>query len=112
MKQNKMAAVREILATNPDATPAEIVSSLASQNLEISLGVASNYKSVIKSGVRGGPKKERKPRAGAPVAIRPTPGKNGAKILDLDPAIVSLLKAGKSLGWKRVRSIVDLMQGR
>ena len=110
MRQNKMAAVREILSTNPDATPAEIVSLLAKQSIKITIGVASNYKSVIKSGAKRGNRKKRGTAkvAAAPVA-RVVASTNGSGAHGLEPAVVELLKAGKSLGWKKVQSIVDLM---
>jgi arginine repressor len=112
MKQNKMAAVRELLSSNPDATPTEIVAALAKQKIEINEGVASNYKSVIKAGAKRKGKKGRRVAAPAtssepeqaPAPISPVSRKTG-----LDPAVVDLLKAGKALGWDKVRSIVELM---
>ena len=112
MKQNKMAAVREILSTNPDASPAEIVSILGKQNIRITIGVASNYKSVIKSGAKRGRKKNRAAKKVAPaaaVAAHVVASTNGAAAHGLEPAVVELLKAGKTLGWKKVQSIVELM---
>ena len=107
-----MAAVRELLSANPDATPTEIVAVLAKQKIIISEGVASNYKSVIKSGAKRKGKKSRKVAAKvmgaepeqAPVRISAVTRNTG-----LDPAVVDLLKAGKALGWDKVRSIVELM---
>ena len=112
MKQNKMAAVREILSTNPDASPADIVSLLAKQNIKITIGVASNYKSVIKSGAKRGNRQEarrRQSQSSAAPAVRVVASTNGSGAHGLEPAVVELLKAGKSLGWKKVQSIVDLM---
>jgi hypothetical protein len=110
MKQNKMAAVREVLTTNPDASPAEIVELLGKQNIKITIGVASNYKSVIKSGAkRGNRKKRRAARVASAPAAQEVASTNGSGAHGLEPAVVELLKAGKSLGWKKVQSIVDLM---
>jgi hypothetical protein len=110
MKQNKMAAVREVLNTNPDASPAEIVDLLGKQNIKITIGVASNYKSVIKSGAkRGNRKKRRAAKVAAAPAAQEVASSNGSGAHGLEPAVVELLKAGKSLGWKKVQSIVDLM---
>ncbi len=109
MKQNKMAAVREILSTNPDASPADIVSLLAKQGIKITIGVASNYKSVIKSGAKRGKGKKRRAVKEAAPAARVVASTNGSGAHGLEPAVVELLKAGKSLGWKKVQSIVDLM---
>ena len=112
MKQNKMAAVREILSKNPDASPADIVSLLAKQNIKITIGVASNYKSVIKSGAKRGNRKKRgaaKAKVAAAPVVRIVASTNGSGAHGLEPAVVELLKAGKSLGWKKVQSIVDLM---
>lgn len=116
-KPNKMAAVREILSANPNASPGEIVSALASKKLKISIGVASNYKSVIRAGARKSPRKAAKIRASKSYAptqpatsqLPAAPSTNGSACHGLEPAVVELLKAGKSLGWKKVRSIVDLM---
>ncbi|CAN5512695.1 hypothetical protein BH10PLA2_BH10PLA2_09720 [soil metagenome] len=116
MKQNKMAAVRVLLGTNPDITPDEIVAALAKQKIQITTGVASNYKSVIKSGAKRGKKKGRKaagrvasiesiPTLAAPVKVT----SNGSHASGLEPSLVELLKAGQSLGWEKVRSIADLM---
>ncbi len=41
---SKLGAVRELLATNPDPSPAEIVAALKAKGLEISREHASNYK--------------------------------------------------------------------
>lgn len=105
---SKMAAVRAILSENPHVTPAEIVTILRKQKITISEGVASNYKSVIKRSNR------RKKRKAAPVleAVPAAAQKTDAGIAvgnGLDPALVEILKAGKALGWKQVRSIADFM---
>lgn len=103
---SKMAAVRALLSANPKATPSEIVAALAKQKMIISEGVASNYKSVIRN-----KRKRRKKRAmaaalEAPVVMaQPEP-----EISGLDPAMLELLKAGKHLGWKQVRSIAEMME--
>jgi hypothetical protein len=111
MKANKMAAVREVLSTNPDASPVEIVEILAKKDIEISVGVASNYKSVIKSGGKSGRKKKRKSKKQAEASSTPQKAvsTNGTVSHGLEPAVVELLKVGKSLGWKKVQSIVELM---
>ena len=110
MKPNKMAAVRELLSVNPSATPGEIVALLAKQKIQISEGVASNYKSVIKGGKRR--KKGRKARALASSAATTIQAPaNGSSSHGLEPAVMDLLKAGKELGWKKVRSIVELIDG-
>ena len=112
MKQNKMAAVRELLTSNPEATPTEIVAALAKQKIVISEGVASNYKSVIKAGAKRSKKKGRKVAAkltaAEPELVR-APISAVTRRTGLDPAVVDLLKAGKALGWDKVRSIVELM---
>ncbi|CAN5155761.1 hypothetical protein BH10PLA2_BH10PLA2_28070 [soil metagenome] len=109
---NKMAAVRELLSSNPDATPPEIVAALKKQKIEISEGVASNYKSVIKAGPKRSKKKGRKVAAKITVAepeLAPAPISRTTRKTGLDPAVVDLLKAGKTLGWDKVKSIVELM---
>ena len=110
MKQNKMAAVRQLLAGNPKATPDEIVSALAAKKIKITHGVASNYKSVIRAGAKK-KRKQTKPvkASGAKIPASPAPSANGAARHGLDPAVVSLLKAGRAMGWKNVRAIVELM---
>jgi hypothetical protein len=111
MKQNKLVAVREFLSAHPDASPAKIVAALTKKKLAITIGVASNYKSVIKSGAKRKGKKANKPTAAtqpkAPAQIRPS--SNGTGKHGLDPSVIELLKAGRTLGWKKVQSIVDLM---
>jgi hypothetical protein len=117
MKPNKMAAVRELLGTNPDITPDEIVAALAKQKIQITTGVASNYKSVIKSGAKRGKKKRGRKAAGRVASSESTPAaaapvkaaSNGSHASGLEPSLVELLKAGQSLGWEKVRSIADLM---
>ncbi len=119
MKHSKMAAVRELLSCNPDASPAEIVTRLAKKKLAISEGVASNYKSVIKSGAKRKGKKSKKAKRVALAGAVPVqkaaqvresaPASNGAKSHGLDPNVIGLLKAGRTLGWKKVQSIVELM---
>jgi hypothetical protein len=103
---SKMAAVREILSTNPQATPSEIVALLAKQKLKISENVAANYKSVINRRLE-----HRKRRFGAVSTIAPTASVESIpkSATGLDPAVVDLLKAGKELGWDKVRTIADLM---
>ena len=112
MKTNKMAAVRELLSANPDIGPDEIVGALAKQKIKITTGVASNYKSVIKSGAKRGKKKGRRAAAkSSPMATVPTatPVSNSTSKTGLDPDVISLLKAGQTLGWKKVRAITELM---
>jgi hypothetical protein len=105
MTQNKMAAVRAVLSANPDAKPKDIVEALARQRIQISEGVASNYKSVIRSAAKRGKKGKRKARTIGAVATSPS---NGATH-SLDPSLRALLQAGKSLGWDKVKSIAELM---
>jgi hypothetical protein len=110
MKQNKMEAVRQLLAANPAATPDEIVAALALKKIKITNGVASNYKSVI----RAGAKKKRKSakarkHSAAEIPSLPTQSANGEAHHGLDPAVVDLLKAGRAMGWKKVRAIVEIM---
>jgi hypothetical protein len=103
MKQSKMAAVREVLSTNPDAKPNDIVAALAEQKIKISDGVASSYKSVIRSAGKRNVKKTSK------LAVpKAEPGANG-KSHGLDPNLVDLLKIGKSIGWSKVKSLAELM---
>jgi hypothetical protein len=102
---SKMAAVRAILSKNPKATPTEIVAILAKQKMKMSEGVASNYKSIIKN-----KRKRRKKNKGAPVAVA-MEATAGPEAHGLEPAVVDLLKAGKELGWNKVRSIAELMEG-
>src|SRR4051812_44584228 len=52
-KVNKMEAVRGVLATDPDASPADIVASLARDGIEISEKTAQVYRSKIRSGGSG-----------------------------------------------------------
>ncbi|CAN5267080.1 hypothetical protein BH10PLA2_BH10PLA2_00990 [soil metagenome] len=109
---NKMAAVRELLSSKPDATPTEIVAALAKQKMQISEGVASNYKSVIKAGPKRAKKKGRKVAARMAAEqpeLAPAPISRATRKTGLDPAVVDLLKAGKTLGWDKVKSIVELM---
>jgi hypothetical protein len=114
MKQNKMAAVRQVLATNPNASPNEIVSALAKKKIKITTGVISNYKTVIRAGVKkAAPKAQAsKPQAPKkPAAPKPhaAPSTNGSGSHGLEPGLVEILKAGRSLGWKKVQAIADLM---
>jgi hypothetical protein len=112
MMQNKMAAVRELLSSNSDATPVEIVAALAKQKIRITTGVASNYKSVINSGAKHSKKKGRRVAAKvmAPESeLVHAPISAITRKTGLDPTVVDLLKAGKALGWDKVRSIVELM---
>jgi hypothetical protein len=113
MKQNKMAEVREHLSINPSASPPEIVATLTKKKVAITIGVASNYKSVIKSGAKRKSKKAKKPAAATnTAALAPGgPSSNGAGKHGLDPDVIELLKAGRTLGWKKVQSIVELMVG-
>jgi hypothetical protein len=113
-KPNKMAAVREVLSANADATPDEIVAALAKQNLKISASVASNYKSVIKSGSKRktskkGPGRKSPAPSTKPLPVAAADATNGSAGHGLSPEVIELLKAGRAIGWKRVRSIVDLM---
>jgi hypothetical protein len=112
MKANKMAAVRELLSANPDITPDEIVSALAKQKIKINAGVASNYKSLIKSGAKKTKKKGRKiATKAAPTAAETTAAPNSTitQKTGLEPDVIGLLKAGQTLGWKKVRAITELM---
>ena len=117
MKTNKMAAVRELLATNPDISPDEIVKALGKQKIRITAGVASNYKSVIKNSSKRGKKKGRRAKVawaaeseGLTLATAlPVKASSGAHASGLDADVVGLLKAGQKLGWKKVRSIAELM---
>jgi hypothetical protein len=114
MKLNKMAAVRKILSANPNASPNEIVSALTKQKMKIAIGVASTYKSVIRAGAKKSTPKAHARKAQAskkPAASKPqaAPSTNGSGSHGLDPSVVEILKAGRSLGWKTVKSIVDLM---
>lgn len=106
MKTNKMAAVRAVLKSNPGATASEIVTALGKQKIKISVGVATNYKSVIKGGKKR--KKKRAKAAPALATVQAVPSANGSNH-GLDPKVVAFLKAGKQLGWKKVRSIVELI---
>jgi hypothetical protein len=115
-KPNKMAFVRAFLSAHPDASATEIVSGLAKQKIKISVGVASNYKSVIKSrSKRLGRKKTPAPKAPATgfksrlVKTKLSASANGSAAPVLPPQVMELLKAGRALGWKQVKSIVDLM---
>jgi hypothetical protein len=101
---SKMAAVRAILKENPALTASEIVTALARQKIKISEGVASNYKSVIKAKLKRRKKRMAVAAAAEPIAVTGESGSHG-----LEPALVELLKAGKELGWGKVRSIVELM---
>ena len=83
MKQNKMAAVRKILSANPSVSPNEIVIALAKQRIRITTGVASNYKSVIRAGVKKAASKAQASKAQAPkkpAASKPhaAPSTNGS----------------------------------
>jgi hypothetical protein len=114
MKQNKMATVRQVLITNPNISPDEIVSDLAKQEIKITTGMVSNYKSVIRAGAKkvapktqaSKPQASKKPTVPKP---QPAPSTNGSGAHGLQPGVVEILKAGRSLGWKKVQSIVDLM---
>jgi hypothetical protein len=114
MKLNKMAAVRKILSANPSVSPNEIVSALAKQKMKITTGVAANYRSVIRAEAKKAapkaqasePQAPKKPAAPKPHAA---PSSNGSGSHGLEPGVVEILKAGRSLGWKKVQSIVDLM---
>ncbi len=114
MKHNKMAAVRKILSANPNTSPNEIVAALAKQKIKITTGVASNYKSVIRAGVKKAASKAQASKAQAPkkpAASKPhaAPSTNGSGSHGLEPGVIEILKAGRSLGWKKVQAIVDLM---
>ncbi len=116
-KPNKMAAVKAFLSTNPTATATQIAAGLAKQKIRISVGVASNYKSVIKSGSKRA-RRKKAGRKGPATTPRPLVAKttasassNGSAGHGLAPEVKELLKAGRSLGWKQVKSIVDLMLG-
>jgi len=111
MKTNKMAAVRELLKSNPDATAKDIVSALTKQKIKISEGVASNYKSVIRASEKKAKKATKAPASAAPalqVSPKQAPSRNGH---GLDPELVELLKLGRTMGWDKVRAIADLVDG-
>ena len=114
-KPNKMAAVKAFLSTNPTATAPQIAAGLAKQKIKISVGVASNYKSVIKSGSKRARRKKAALKAPA-TNLKPQVAKTAASASSngfaghgLAPEVKELLKAGRSLGWKQVKSIADLM---
>src|SRR5262249_25560063 len=91
----KMDAVRAILLADSQAKASDISQRAKSQyGLEISPKMAATYRYHIQ---REGRKKERKAARAAA----------GPATADQSGGIDHLLKAGRTLGWRRVKEIVD-----
>lgn len=100
-KTNKMAAVREVLADDPDASPADIVEALAKQGLDINAKTASVYKSNINKKAKDGNEGKDDNGNGQPKTRRKTQDRPAQQPRQ-EPSLSDLLALGKWLSDKAV----------
>lgn len=93
--QSKMDAVRQIIASDPDATAKVIVEKAKSMGVSIDPKMAGTYRYHVLSKQR---KKNRR-------AVRAVQASNPATS-DKSDGVDDLLRAARKLGWQRVQEIV------
>jgi hypothetical protein len=107
---NKMDLVRQALATlGNDTSPADIAKHLKDHaKVEMSVGMASNYKSSILKKLGKSPRRRRRKRgrpAGGESAPAPTPSGDAVSLKD----IRTLHEISKHLGRSRLRELLELL---
>jgi hypothetical protein len=105
-----MEGVRILLGRDPAMTAAQIVENLKAEfDIDMNQGTAQSYRyTVLKkmNGRKGGRRKKRSRNkqveaAAAPIAVAAEP------TTDYEGGLDDLLRAARTLGWRRVKEITD-----
>ena len=102
---NKSQAIRDCLATNPKATPNEIVAALGKKGIKVSPGLASNVK------YTSGPKRRLKKKTGKKKVVkRRRPGRRSAAELSADDLLAAKQLADQLGGIQEARRALDTLE--
>src|SRR5690242_2677978 len=102
---NKSQAVREVLATNPNMKPKDVVAALAAKGLKVNTPLVYFVKGQLK-GKKGRRKQMQKQAAPAGSTVAATPSGNG----DALSTILKVKKlAGEVGGIKKLKALVEAL---